>query len=182
MTKTLFIVFLLISLPISNSLSFALSERKIEKLQDHQLIEVLNNGDATERGRAIYCLGKRKVVAAVPSLIRSLSGDTDEHVKASSAWALAQVKDKKACAALKTALHDSVNVQLETIDALGEIGCPDSIPLILPFLKIDETSYDAAYALRLLTGKNFGENYSKWHAWYKKSMKGRKESTRTTGG
>ena len=104
----------------------------IKALEDEQR----DDYDSYVRGREKIIEELRKIAGpAVEPLIRALK-DENENVRKGAAWALGEIKDKRAVGPLIQALEDENNiVRTESAHALGEIGDKRAIePLELLYI------------------------------------------------
>lgn len=108
-----------------------------------RLMGLLDEEDTTHRRAAVKALGAIGV-DTVPSLVEALVNSEDVTVRGSAAKALAQVAinypetpfPEKGLAGLKTALDDpNPVVHIATVMALGEIGSPSVVEMLIDALQ-----------------------------------------------
>mgnify|MGYP001578381448 CR=1 FL=1 len=111
---------------------------------------------------------------AVEPLILVLK-DRDTDVRVNAAGALGKIKDPRAIKPLIEALKDlnmDSNSLLKIVSALSETGKPAVEPLIEVLKDKDSLGGfrgNAAWALRAITGQDFGEDPAKWQEWWEKN-------------
>ena len=103
-----------------------------------RLINDLKDESWQIRWYAAQALGGAKDLRAVEPLIAVLKKDKHVYVRATTAWALGEIKDRRAVKPL--------------IDALGD--------------EIRDVRRNAAWALKKITGKDFGEDPAQWQKWW----------------
>ena len=97
--------------------------------------------------------------------------DSSSGVRLLAARALGGLKDRSALDILTKAVtgDDTPGVREECAIALGKIGDRKAIPALMEALKDNykDVQLRASYALKDITGENFGRDYDKWSRWYK---------------
>lgn len=92
-------------------------------------------GNRWQRREAVRNLGVKKDKEGLSELMHSLKNDRDDNVRAFAALSLWRIKDKSSVGALIEALDDEhLVVKIEAIKALGEIGEPEAMPVLLPLI------------------------------------------------
>jgi HEAT repeat protein len=132
------------------------------------LITALKYGKGFTGGAAARALGKIKDPRAVEPLMAFFK--EKGHVVSAyrdAAWALGELRDPRAviilCADLLV-LYTSGGGESAT--ALGKIKDPRTVPVLIEALKYqDDRRRKSAWALQDITGKDFGEDRSKWRMW-----------------
>lgn len=122
----------------------------------------------------ISALGYIKDPLAVEHLIHMVKNH--ERLAYVAIQALGEIGDKRATKVLESALNDELNAESRSmlhyiVEALGKINDPRSIQLLI-FLLNDESSltrYQTTEVLRKMTGKDFGEEPSKWQKWWEQN-------------
>jgi len=146
--------------------------------------EQLQSEDAAVRYQAVVALSAKEDHASILLLIDALN-DTDRGVRIEAAETLGRWKAKEATESLIRSLGDEeMWVRAQAAGALGEIRAEAAVkPLIelidrvakeSPKAPQSTTSYGqdaaaAAFALKTITGKDFGLEAEKWHAWFSES-------------
>ena len=106
-----------------------------------RLINDLKDESWQIRWYAAQALGDTNDPDAVEPLIAVLKNDKHVYVLATTAWALGELKDRRAVKPL--------------IDAMGH--------------EVRDVRRNAAWALKKITGKDFGEDPAKWQKWWEKN-------------
>lgn len=133
------------------------------------LINLLKEEDPNTSAQAAYALGEIRDARAVEPLLAAM-GSPNERLRSSAAEALGKVKDPRAVDQLIAALKDqSSSVRLRAAGALGEIKDQRAIEPLIPMLKDQFSRWDAAEALKKITGQDFGTDHGKWNDWWQKS-------------
>jgi HEAT repeat protein len=129
---------------------------------------------------AARALGNIKDPRAVEPLIAALSYKNDRPpknlTKTAAARALGKIKDPRAVEPLiaffKEKYHSRGGYEAtawalgELRDPLGKIKDPRTVPVLIEALKYqDKRRSSSAWALQEITGKDFGEDHSKWRMW-----------------
>lgn len=139
------------------------------------IIKALEYEDTYVRDSAAEALGEIGPEAkdAIPTIIDLLQ-DGRVYVRESAANALGEIGPyaNEAVPALITALGDEDSwVRVYAAEALGKIGVKEAVPALIKALE-DEDKYvrgEAVRALKKITGKDFGEDPSKWQEWWEES-------------
>jgi HEAT repeats len=142
--------------------------------------EKLRSNDPAVRYQAVSALSTNENHASILLLIDALS-DTNRGIRIEAAETLGKWKAKEATGSLIRALGDSeMWVRAQAAAALGEIRAEAAVkPLIdlidrvgraAPQAPVSTTSYGqdaraAAFALKQITGKDFGLDMQKWNTW-----------------
>jgi HEAT repeat protein len=101
----------------------ALAAFKDERAEKALLERLQKDKKAVVRGHAAIALGNQKNAAAVDALVARSERERDEEALAAMAWALGEIGDAKARAALdKLAGHASELVKREASTALGKLA------------------------------------------------------------
>lgn len=98
-------------------------------------------------GRAVTAQ-KSATESAVDGLLGALK-DPDRDVRAQAAWALGQMRAKRAVPALISAMTDEADVRRSVVRALGEIQDPATVKVLTDALQ-DEDGKVRRYAARAL--------------------------------
>lgn len=98
-------------------------------------------------GRAVTAQ-KSPAENAIDGLLGALK-DPDSDVRAQAAWALGQMRAKRAVPALLEAMKDELNVRRSVIRAFGEIQDPSTVPILTAALQ-DGDAKIRKYAARSL--------------------------------
>lgn len=119
------------------------------------LTEALASEDHFTRGNAAAALGYMgtEIVTAPRPLIELLVDDTDSENRLLAAWALGNIKDRAAAAALRAALRDvAPRVREQAAYALGQLRDAAAVPVLIQALRDLEPRVRelAAFALALL--------------------------------
>jgi HEAT repeat protein len=139
MTKMKAIVALsaVITFLISQYTAEVLAQTK-ESGEVERLIADLKDPSWQIRWYAVQALGGTKDLRGLEPLIAVLKNDKHVYVLATTAWALGEYKDRRAVKPL--------------IDAMGH--------------EVRDVRRNAAWALKKITGKDFGEDPAKWQEWW----------------
>jgi HEAT repeat protein len=118
---------------------------------ERDLIIKLRTGVSAERVDAAKRLGESRAKSAVPQLIHALE-DKNQYVRSWAAWALGEIKDRRAIDPLINSLDKYL--RLAKTDYFGkETKCITSLYL----------------ALESITGKKYGRNIEKWKNYQKET-------------
>lgn len=118
--------------------------RKMEKSADvHGLITALGEKrvqrSAGRRSSVIISLKRLRATAAIPALVKVLSTDPNDVVRAHAARALGEMGDAEVLNPLRAALDDdSERVQMWAMNSLGCLRDRESVPLISLKLEHDD--------------------------------------------
>jgi HEAT repeat protein len=131
------------------------------------LIDALADNSFHVRNAAACSLGHLKDSRAVNPLIAALKGD--RALRSTAARALGQLGDNRAVKPLMAFLgKGGLDSQESVTLALVEIGEPAIEPLIAAVGSRNfYVRWHAAFALRKITGKEFGQDPRKWRNWWK---------------
>jgi len=131
------------------------------------LIDALADESFGVREAAACSLGHLKDRRAVNPLIAALKGD--QALRSTAARALGQLGDSRALKPLMAFLgKGGLDSQESVTLALVEIGEPAIEPLITAVGSRNfYVRWHAAFALRRITGKQFGQDPRKWRKWWK---------------
>lgn len=133
------------------------------------LISALKEEDPNTPMYAAYTLGELRDPRAVEPLIVAL-GSPNERLRSAAAEALGKIKDARAAERLIAALKDqSSPVRLRAAGALGEIKDARATEPLITMLKDPINQWDAAEALKKITGQDFGTDHGKWKQWWEKN-------------
>ena len=117
------------------------------------LIRALRDEDHSVRSSAAWALGGFKNPRAAEPLL-ALAQKSDERTLPATAWALGQIKEKRAVEPLMKALraHKRFHGRWYVVRALGDIGDPRAVPVLVEILKTggEHDRAQAAYCLALL--------------------------------
>lgn len=113
------------------------------------LLEVLHNPHDVIRQQAIESLGLLGEGAAAKAVMELLHRERSTEVRLAAVRTLGQLRDAAAIPTLKEALRDQFTVRCRAVVALGEIGTPEVVEILLPLLRdpVAEIQYHAAIAL-----------------------------------
>ena len=152
-----------------------------EKSVSMDIIEKLKSGDPAVRYQAVSALSTNENHASILLLIDALS-DTNRGIRIEAAETLGKWKAKEATDSLVRALGDSeMWVRAQAAGALGDIRAQAAVKALIgliervaketPAAPQSTTSYGqdaaaAAFALKKITGKDFGLDSQKWNAWF----------------
>ncbi len=103
--------------------------------ETEELLKNLEHEDISEKKKAIFAIGEKKINEAVPKLVELLKNDEDKVVRNSAARALGKIADKEQFdeifGALEVGLEDpDIHVRANSCWALGNLGDPRAIPLL----------------------------------------------------
>jgi HEAT repeat protein len=151
------------------------SASSLGQFQDNRatepLIRCLGDADSTVRTSAAESLGKLKVKEALKPLISALIKDKDPKVRSAASTALGNLEDNQAIEPLISALKDKDPVvRRVTASSLGEFKDLKIVPPLIEALQDKELGNNAVFALKRITGKDFGEDASKWQKWWKENQ------------
>ncbi len=135
------------------------------------LIDALGDKDYDVRHAATCALGYFKDRRAVDPLIAVLLRD-DGYIREGAAQALGEIGDTRAVRPLVTALRTarSPAAQTTVTQVLIKMGPPAIEPLIAALGDRDlSVRWHAAFALRRITGKNFGLDRAAWDTWRRRT-------------
>jgi HEAT repeat protein len=115
--------------------------RRLGSLDDDVLLRGLGDGDATVRRRACALAGQ-SITSAAPAIVEALIqalDDTDPSVVETAAWALGELGSAASGTAVAVlsrvaGTHGSPVCRESAVAALGAIGAPDSLTVVLSAL------------------------------------------------
>jgi len=144
------------------------------------LIDALGDEASGVRCSAVSALGHLKDSRAVEPLIDMLD-DKDANVAERAVRALVEISESRAVKPLIGRLgKGSLDSQACVTSALIEIGEPVIEQLIAALGDKDfYVRWHAAFALREITGKDFGQDRRQWHRWWKNNRDTFERQTRT---
>lgn len=113
------------------------------------LLEILPAQDPLIRQRAIEALGQAGDKSVAETLEQILAEDKSEDVRAAAAKALGELGDPESIAALEESLHDTFNIRVKSVIALGAIKNESAVPTLTSLLRdqLPEIRYHAALSL-----------------------------------
>lgn len=128
------------------------------------LMAALEDGEEYVRRASAKALGALRDDRAVEPLIKVLDEDGEDSVRLAAAWALGEIGDPRAVYPLIDAFRDkSPDVRFNAVWALERIGRPAVGPLVETLRRGRRSSTRfAIWALREITGKDFGEEPGAW--------------------
>lgn len=139
---------------------------------------IRNDEQEEVRCAAVTSLGEIKNTKTVPAIINALS-DKSAQVRASAATALGDLGDVRSLDPLIAALNDTDDLVLE--QAVGALGKLKNLRAVDPLLESWKThaesptlQYFFSDALRLISGKDFGDDRAAWLKWREGTRKGKK--------
>lgn len=139
-------------------------------------IAVLNKGESATRLEAAKGLGQFRDPRAIESLVQALKYDQWD-VRKESVESLKKIEGGvgKAIELLAIAFteEEAWNIRENITWALGEMEDERAIETLITALK-DENRIvrkGAAWSLRKITGKDFGQNQAAWEKWYNKRFR-----------
>jgi HEAT repeat protein len=135
--KIILILLAIVTFLIPQHAAEVLGQAK-ESGEVERLINDLKDESWQIRWYAAQALGDMNDPHAVEPLIAVLKNDKHVYVLATTAWALGELKDRRAVKPL--------------IDAMGH--------------EVRDVRRNAAWALKKITGKDFGEDPAKWQEWW----------------
>jgi HEAT repeat protein len=120
-----------------------------------------NDGEEIVRRDSAKGLAKLADPASEQALIKAFEEDAKESVRVESAIALGNIKGGDGIAALIKTLQDKTvgkKIRWNTANALGTTGSEEAVPALKAALEDDigDIHFQAAEALRKITGENFG--------------------------
>ena len=136
------------------------------------LIVAMKEENFWGRENILKALGKIGKPAVEP-LIAALH-DANSTVRVEAAWALGEIKDRRAVEPLIAALNDEdVVVRASAARALGEIKDSRAVePLIAPLNDVHPWVREAAVgALKRITKQDFWQDYDTWLKWWQENKK-----------
>lgn len=131
------------------------------------LINALENELPAVRMNSAKALGKIRNRQAVEPLIATLMKDSIPEVKKWAAWALGALNDSRAIEPLISTLNDGdYYVRMHAGLSLEKIGKP-AVPFLIRALNDKSTFVHsrAAWALKEITGVDYGKSVESWEAW-----------------
>ncbi len=129
------------------------------------LIQLLNDDEPFVRSYVAESLGELKAREAVEPLITIMHG-TNKDVGPSVAWALGVIKDTRAERPLINALNTGDrDLRISAARALGMIRSSHAVEPLISALR-SECCFEAAEALKQITGLNLGAEYAAWNSWW----------------
>ncbi|MCF2141579.1 MAG: HEAT repeat domain-containing protein [Candidatus Lokiarchaeota archaeon] len=111
-----------------------------------EIIKNLDSSDVTEKKRAIFTAGEKKIVEAIPTIIKLLKSDPDPVVRNSAARALGKINNEEyhdqVFEALLEALDDTdYYVKANACWSLGKLKDPRSIPKLIEMVNPNQRFY-----------------------------------------
>ncbi|MFQ5751769.1 MAG: HEAT repeat domain-containing protein [bacterium] len=109
----------------------------------------LNSPEPKYRARAVEALGKLQDTSCLPDIIKMLK-DPDHKVRLETAFALGQLGNSEAEAALIEQLNqseESSEVKIRIVEALGKVGTKRSFPILIRLFKAENAKLRAEAAL-----------------------------------
>ena len=138
------------------------------------MFRALDNKNSGVKGKDISALGIMKAKQAVKPLISILKNESF-FLKQEAADALGDIKDPQAIPPLIEALKTtkSFSLKKQIARSLGQFKDYQVIEPLIELLEIkrQDVYKEAAQSLKRITGKNFGQDQSKWQEWWSKNKK-----------
>ena len=152
--------------------------RALSRLRDptatEALIAAMKDPERSVRRQVVLALGEIKDPRALPALLAGLL-DTVE-VSAAAEKALLETRDLRAVEPLIESLrHRKEEVRRLSARLLAAIGDPRAFrPLIIALKdRATDVRFEAAAALRKLSGEDFGTDPNRWQRWYELDLAGK---------
>jgi HEAT repeat protein len=120
-----------------------------DDLSAQALLKTLNEDDTVVRRAASKALGKMGKVA-LPGVLQTLAKGKPERVRALAAEIAGMIKDADAVDALKHALKDRMEVALAALTALGRIGNPAAVQILVHTLEHENNAEKRSQAASAL--------------------------------
>ena len=123
-----------------------MSENDSNKSESDILLEKLDDSDILEKKKAIFKIGEKKIVKAVPTLISLLRNDEDSVVRNSAARAIGKIGDREHIDQIVEALIEALNdkdyyVRVNACWGLGQIKDSRAIPHLIKMVDPDQRVY-----------------------------------------
>ena len=121
-------------------------ENDTNKSESDILLEKLDDEDVLEKKKAIFKIGEKKIVKAVPTLISLLKNDEDSVVRNSAARAIGKIGDREHLDQIVEALIEALNdsdyyVRVNACWGLGKIKDSRAIPHLIEMVDPDQRVY-----------------------------------------
>ena len=121
-------------------------ENGTNKSESDILLEKLDDEDVLEKKKAIFKIGEKKIVKAVPTLISLLKNDEDSVVRNSAARAIGKIGDREHLDQIVEALIEALNdkdyyVRVNACWGLGKIKDSRAIPHLIEMVDPDQRVY-----------------------------------------
>lgn len=137
------------------------------------LLEELKGDYGLMQHSALAALTKIGDRSVVPTLIDVLKRENLNYfVRENTAEALGNIGDRSATSVLKDTMMKALQdhgeyVQNNAAEALGKMEDTSKVPIVMEMLKDRDARvrWNAAVALKGMTGRNFGDDYVAWKDW-----------------
>ena len=122
------------------------SNKSENKSESDLLLEKLDDSDILEKKKAIFKIGEKKIVKAVPKLISLLKSDKDPVVRNSAARALGKIGDREHLDQIVEVLIEALNdkdyyVRVNACWGVGKIKDSRAIPHLIKMVDPDQRGY-----------------------------------------
>jgi hypothetical protein len=116
----------------------------------------------------LEALGARSGVPVVLEALRKILKGTEAKAIAAAVFALAEAHPPEALEDVKRVTeHSAWQVRLATLDFLGRLRDPKTLPLLVDRLEVESgrLRHEVVETLRLVSGKDYGKDLEKWKAY-----------------
>ncbi|QEE15639.1 HEAT repeat domain-containing protein [Promethearchaeum syntrophicum] len=123
-----------------------MAENDSNKSESDNLLKKLDDEDILEKKKAIFKIGEKKIVKAVPTLISLLKNDEDSVVRNSAARAIGKIGDREHLDQIVEALIEALGdadyyVRVNACWGLGKIKDSRAIPHLIEMVDPDQRVY-----------------------------------------